>query len=468
MTTRAGLIHFLLSGITNPSTGGIVENGTVYFYESGTTTPKYVWTEVAKTNPYYSYTLDGAGAAQLYGEGNYRVVIKDSDDTTIDTLDGIRIEFPYYGIRAVASTTSQTTQDDFLLVTTTSGAVTINCLTASEWLRPLKVQRVAGSNNIVIDPYGSETIDGSATLTVTDDSIVEIIPNGSNLKTAGFRSSFTDVDGDTKIQTEESADEDKIRFDTGGTERVVIDSNGLDVVSGALRVGSVSITATPAEINTVADGITATAAEINTACDGITATASEINTVADGITATASEINTACDGITSTAAELNQLDGVTVGGSSSGDVVTIDDTQTLTNKTLTSPTVTTPIINAAQLDATGDEIDAACDGIGVSIPKTAMVTIGDWDMDANTTVSVAHGLTLSKIVGVRALIRSDADDYRFPVNIPYASTDFVDLYVSYIDATYIVLSRRPTGHFDDTDFDSTSFNRGWIIFDYID
>ena len=38
--------------------------------------------------------------------------------------------------------------------------------------------------------------------------------------------SLTDLDGDTKIQVEESSDEDKIRFDTGGTERMVIDNAG--------------------------------------------------------------------------------------------------------------------------------------------------------------------------------------------------------------------------------------------------
>jgi hypothetical protein len=38
--------------------------------------------------------------------------------------------------------------------------------------------------------------------------------------------------------------------------------------------------------------------------------------------------------LTSTSTELNQLDGVEIGGTSSGDVVTIDDTQTLSNKTI--------------------------------------------------------------------------------------------------------------------------------------
>jgi len=40
---------------------------------------------------------------------------------------------------------------------------------------------------------------------------------------------LSDVDGDTKVMVEESSDEDKIRFDTGGTERMVIDSSGIDI-----------------------------------------------------------------------------------------------------------------------------------------------------------------------------------------------------------------------------------------------
>jgi hypothetical protein len=40
---------------------------------------------------------------------------------------------------------------------------------------------------------------------------------------------LSDADGDTKVMVEESSDEDKIRFDTGGTERAIIDSTGLGV-----------------------------------------------------------------------------------------------------------------------------------------------------------------------------------------------------------------------------------------------
>ena len=37
---------------------------------------------------------------------------------------------------------------------------------------------------------------------------------------------LSDTDADTKVQVEESSDEDKIRFDTAGSERVIIDNSG--------------------------------------------------------------------------------------------------------------------------------------------------------------------------------------------------------------------------------------------------
>lgn len=47
-----------------------------------------------------------------------------------------------------------------------------------------------------------------------------------DVSAASTPSSITDADSDTKIQVEESADEDKIRFDTAGTERMIIDETG--------------------------------------------------------------------------------------------------------------------------------------------------------------------------------------------------------------------------------------------------
>ena len=55
-------------------------------------------------------------------------------------------------------------------------------------------------------------------------------PNGTAVEAITLvnqtTTSLQDSDGDTKIQLEESSDEDKIRFDTAGSERVIIDSSG--------------------------------------------------------------------------------------------------------------------------------------------------------------------------------------------------------------------------------------------------
>jgi len=157
-------------------------------------------------------------------------------------------------------------------------------------------------------------------------------------------------------------------------------------------------------------------------------------------------------------------DGGEVGGTAAGDIATIDGAQTLTNKTLTDPIMQTPSINASQVDATGTEINKAADGIGVSIPRQKIVQIGDWNMDSNNSVNVAHGLTLAKIVGCRGIIINDAESFLYP----FCDSDTAGELSMYIGATEIVLARLVSGFFDSASFDSTSFNRGYLIFDYID
>ena len=75
---------------------------------------------------------------------------------------------------------------------------------------------------------------------------------------------------------------------------------------------------------------------VNGATD-VTSTAVELNKL-DGTDAVVADFDKLHD-ITSTATELNQLDDVSVGGNTSGDILTTDDTQTLTNKTLTNPAI---------------------------------------------------------------------------------------------------------------------------------
>lgn len=93
--------------------------------------------------------------------------------------------------------------------------------------------------------------------------------------------------------------------------------------------------------------------------------------------------------------------------------------------------------------------------------KTTIIEIGDWDMDVTAQVNIAHGLTYSKIRCVSAVIRDNADSntYNFP-HIYYSTTS--DEYISW-SSTLVTLKRSTSGKFDTANFNSTPYNRGWII-----
>ena len=74
------------------------------------------------------------------------------------------------------------------------------------------------------DPTG--TTEGEMIYNSTDNTIK--IYTGSAWETvASDATQILDTDQDTKIQVEESADEDIIRFDTSGTERATLDNTGI-------------------------------------------------------------------------------------------------------------------------------------------------------------------------------------------------------------------------------------------------
>ncbi|HIE84094.1 MAG TPA: hypothetical protein EYQ00_09715 [Dehalococcoidia bacterium] len=74
---------------------------------------------------------------------------------------------------------------------------------------------------------------------IKDDSITGDDVDESTL----ILDTLRDADGDTKVQIEESADEDKIRFDTAGLERLVINSDG------GIAFGNASVSGAPASWN---------------------------------------------------------------------------------------------------------------------------------------------------------------------------------------------------------------------------
>lgn len=104
--------------------------------------------------------------------------------------------------------------------------------------------------------------------------------------------------------------------------------------------------------------------------------------------------------------------------------------------------------------------------------KHKIIEIGDWDMDALVSVTVAHGIAdITKIRKVSALIRPDADaaapNYRYPIQVGdgLVLTDLQG-FCTLLD-TDVGVSRAAAGFFDSVDFDTAAnFNRGWIVIEY--
>lgn len=102
--------------------------------------------------------------------------------------------------------------------------------------------------------------------------------------------------------------------------------------------------------------------------------------------------------------------------------------------------------------------------------RSATFPIGDWDMDATASVSVAHGVVGSSIRSATAFIRKDSDEIQpdevYDIRTGESQTT-IQGHVWVADGgLQITLSRVGAGFFDDTKFDATSFNRGWITIWY--
>jgi len=170
--TRALQIDLLLAPVIDYRSGDVASGYSVYFYAAGTTTAKNVWTEKEKTNAYTSRTLGSNGTVQVYGDGVYKIVIKDTEAATVYTWDNVKCQANTFTVQSKANTYTATADDDMILVDTTAGDVTINIATVTDFTHPLLIKRTAGANNVIINPYLTQPVDGEPTLTLTanDDS----------------------------------------------------------------------------------------------------------------------------------------------------------------------------------------------------------------------------------------------------------------------------------------------------------
>ena len=174
MTTRAAQIELLTGPLTDPTTGSICSGYSVEFYAAGTSTAKNVWTEKEKTNPFTTYTLDSGGKALLYGDGVYKIVIKNTDGTAVLTLDNQYISSSAFSVVQKSGAYTATPDDDVILCT---GTFTVTLQAVANFEHPLTLKNI-GAGTITVSPDGAETIDGDATYTLdATDAVAQIFPD---------------------------------------------------------------------------------------------------------------------------------------------------------------------------------------------------------------------------------------------------------------------------------------------------
>jgi len=95
---------------------------------------------------------------------------------------------------------------------------------------------------------------------------------------------------------------------------------------------------------------------------------------------------------------------------------------------------------------------------------TKVIDIEEWDMNATIGVNIAHGVNFNNIRSVSALIRNDGNSLLHPL----IGEDTTGIKFGYfmINGSNVALYRTPGGQFNNTNYDMTSYNRGWIIIQY--
>jgi hypothetical protein len=156
-----------------------------------------------------------------------------------------------------------------------------------------------------------------------------------------------------------------------------------------------------------------------------------------------------------------------VGGDGDGAHISLNHNEIVAKSDETTP-------STLYLNFDGGVVNVGSGGIESTGPvnsnvklNTKVIDIPAWNMLSAQNLAVTHGLSLSKIKTVTAMITNDSGTLKscFPsINVVSASSnEYID-----IDGTNINLVRADDGFFDNTAYDSTSNPRGSLVIQYID
>lgn len=150
-----------------------------------------------------------------------------------------------------------------------------------------------------------------------------------------------------------------------------------------------------------------------------------------------------------------------------GDITYIDATPRQTWQENRGVVTVQSSVSATELDARyGDHLDDKIkEYIGLDdLIQTTILDIGSWDMNTISSVNIAHGLIFSKIRTVEAYIYNDAlTSYEQLVGANETESGGT----ASVDSTNILLRRLVSGRFDNSLYNETGINRGYIIIKWL-
>jgi hypothetical protein len=160
---------------------------------------------------------------------------------------------------------------------------------------------------------------------------------------------------------------------------------------------------------------------------------------------------------------LAQYSSVTLGIDSGGDYKTIARVGDIG----AVDTLALGVTGNIAVSGTVDGRDVAADGIALDalvaknvILNTSVIELGDWQMNTTSAISVPHGVTQSKIRTIQVGIVRDTG----------TAATYVHGFemIAEVITTDVFFTRLTSGKYDSTDYDRTSFNRGWMTIGYVD
>ena len=344
---------------------------------------------------------------------------------------------------------------------TVTAPTTLNLPQISSFNDPERIEYVifdaglnAGTNAIDIIPFAGDTINGITSLILGTDGESTI------LATSGGTSWFiTD-----KVSSATETKEGLIRKATTAEAQAMTDT---------------SVAITPARVQDILNTTIYSSQEINSAATVFTGSDGGIKyvTYAGARTITLPDPAAVATGIAFSKSiyEITNLNGTSgntttitaSGGASINGALTFIIPDDLGVGATFIPTSSGYVTKGDTASAVATAISAIP---AASLLTTLTLNIGDWDMLGNRFANVLHGLSATEwktIKTLNVIIRNDADSKYSPLASVSDYSGLIDGGVTFIDPSTIQISRTDLREFANAAYSTTSYNRGFITFEYI-